>query len=221
MYNLFTFSEAGGYSDNEDAYLALPHQHDDAVLICALADGQGGRPGAALAAREACAMVVEAANTYTPKQLTKTRNWLKILGEADKAVHREPRAGFTTLIGLCLSNDVICGASNGDSEAVLLNTYDQYHDLTAGQSKNPPIGSGQAQATVFSEHLVDPWLTMISSDGLWKFVGRDRVKTLLKRKRGEVLLKALTYEARLVGGGTYRDDTTLILVESVSGEQPV
>lgn len=213
MQTVLTFSKPGGHTANEDAFLTQPHPDDDSLLICALADGQGGRPGGAAAAERACAVAMAAACSYSPKKLTKTKTWLKILSEADKEVHQDPEAGFTTLVALCITADAVWGASSGDSAAVLLNVYDQYHELTAGQVKNPPVGSGQARFTGFSELLIDPWLVLLTSDGLWKYVGWPDVKTLLKRHRGEVLLDALTREARVAGGGTYRDDTTLIIVE--------
>jgi serine/threonine protein phosphatase PrpC len=41
----FTYTEAGAGHANEDFALAQPHPADERVLLCALADGQGGRSG--------------------------------------------------------------------------------------------------------------------------------------------------------------------------------
>ena len=214
MNNLLTFSQAGGHTANEDAFITRRHPGDDTVLICALADGQGGRPGGREAAERACTVAVDTALSYSPKQLMRSKSWLKVLCEADKAVHQDDEAGFTTLVALCISDGVVCGGSSGDSAAVLVNVYDQFRTLTKKQKKNPPVGTGQAQFVLFKESLIDPWLVILMSDGLWKYVGWARVTSLLRRERGETLLKELTTEARLVGRGTYRDDTTIIIVES-------
>ena len=214
MKNLFTFSQAGGHTANEDACLTLSHPDDDSILICALADGQGGRLGGQAAAQRACAAAVETASTYAPKQLTRTKTWSKTLGETDRATHDLPAAGATTLVALCITARVVCGASSGDSAAVLLNVYDQYHELTSGQTKNPPVGSGQAQFTPFCEQLIDPWRILLMSDGLWKYVGWRSVTTMIKRHHGAALIDALAAAARSADSGVYRDDTTIILIES-------
>ena len=213
MKTLFTFSQAGGHITNEDAFLTRPHPDDNSVLICALADGQGGRPGGQAAAKQACAVAVETAIAYSPKQLTRAKTWPKILGVADRATRDLPVAGATTLVALCITDSLVCGAASGDSAAVLLNIHDQYHELTAQQTKNPPVGSGQAHFTPFCERLSNPWSVLLMSDGLWKYIGWHCVKTLIKRNRGEVLLDALTNAAKSAGGGILRDDTTVIVVE--------
>lgn len=214
MNNVLTFSHAGGHTANEDAFLTQRHPDDDTVLICALADGQGGRPGGAEAAERACTVALETAISYSPKYLSRQRTWTKILGEADNAVRDLPEAGATTLVALCITEKFVCGASSGDCSAVLLNIHDQFHRLTAGQLKNPPVGSGQAKFVPFRQRLIDPWLVLLMTDGLWKYAGRDRVHTLIKRSKGQALVNALTREARVAGRGTYRDDTTFIIVES-------
>jgi len=48
-------------------------------------------------------------------------------------------------------------------------------DLTRQQAKNPPIGSGDALFTPFGALLADPWLVLAMSDGVWKYVGWDRL----------------------------------------------
>lgn len=223
MKSVSLFSKAGGHTTNEDAARFHIHPADESVLICALADGQGGRPGGQEAAEAACRAVVENALDYSPKQLSKPKTWLKILRAADLFVHGLADAGATTLVGLCVTDQIVCGASSGDSAAVLLNVYDRYHELTARQTKNPPVGSGQANFVPFSEQLIDPWLVMLASDGLWKYVGWNGVKTILQKhqlngdqptiNRGETLVNALASAARAAGQGILRDDTTLILVE--------
>jgi len=215
MHYISSYSQAGGQTTNEDATLCVTHSTDESVLICTMADGQGGRQGGREAALLACAVVVEKASSYSPKQLTKPKTWLKILREADKAVQQDEVAGFTTLIGLCVSASVVCGASNGDSAAVLLNVYDQLHVLTETQEKNPPVGSGKAILTPFSEVLLDPWQVVLCTDGLWKYAGWGEVTTQIKRHRGQTFVDEAAAAAKAAGNGILRDDTSIIVVTDV------
>lgn len=212
MFDISSFSKAGGQTANEDAMLCVAHPADESVLICTLADGQGGRQGAQEASRIACAIAVEKTSAYSPKQLTKSKTWLKILREADRAVQQDADAGFTTLVGLCVSAREVCGASSGDSAAVLLNVYDQLHVLTEAQQKNPPVGSGKAIITPFAQGLIDPWQVVLCTDGLWKYVGWGEVTTLIKRHRGQSLVDASAAAAKAAGNGILRDDTSVIVV---------
>ena len=213
MTELFTFSEKGGHLINEDAFLIEPHPSDSSLLICALADGQGGRRGGSEAAQIACHTVVERAQGYSPKQLTKSNTWLKIVGTADSAVQQFPEAGFTTLVGLAIIGDELYGASSGDSAALVLNVHDQRHLLTENQQKNPPVGSGIAQFVPFQVQLIEPWLVLLISDGVWKYIGWNSVHSLIARHKGAALIPALKDEARATGGG-FRDDFTVVAIYS-------
>ncbi|MEM7131151.1 MAG: protein phosphatase 2C domain-containing protein [Chloroflexota bacterium] len=213
MRNYFTFSCRGGGSTNEDAYLVKEHPQDSSMLIVALADGQGGRPGGKAGAETACQAAVETAISYSVRQLTRPKTWSKIVEISDKAVYERPEAGLTTLVALCVTDRIVCGASNGDSAAILLNVRDQYHELTSSQFKNPPVGSGQAQAAPFREQLVDPWLILLMSDGLWKYAGWSSISSIIKTRQGTELMNALQNEIRL-NIGPFRDDTTAVLVQS-------
>lgn len=219
MNDISIFSKSGGHTTNEDAIICTPHPADESMQICVLADGQGGRPGGQEAAQAACRSAVESVCTYSPKELSKPKTWLKILRAADAAVHALPEAGATTLVGLSITNTTICGASSGDSAAVLLNVYDQYHELSADQIKNPPVGSGRAKFVPFSQSFIDPWLVMLASDGLWKYVGWEGVKTVLRRgqineNQSAEIVDALAAAAREAGQGILRDDTTMIVIKS-------
>jgi hypothetical protein len=52
--------------------------------------------------------------------LSDPRSWSSILKRADEAVRSDPAAGFTTLVGLCISRSAVVGASSGDSAALLV-----------------------------------------------------------------------------------------------------
>jgi PPM family protein phosphatase len=116
MIQVFSHTEVGGHAHNEDAFDVSPHPSDSDCLLCALADGQGGRAGGARAAQLACRSCIEAASTYQPAILTmRPEAWEAILRQADAATSNDLEAGFTTLIAFTIKKESICGASNGDS----------------------------------------------------------------------------------------------------------
>ncbi len=139
----FTHSEARYNHRNEDTIAAQPHPNEANVLLCVLADGQGGRIGGAVASHIAVQTSLEIAGTSSVTQLLDRTTWADIVRAADAAVSGDADAGFTTLIGLCVADDRVSGASCGDS-AVVLVSNNHYTELTAKKRKNPPVGSGVA-----------------------------------------------------------------------------
>lgn len=210
MIRAHTFSEAGGRPENEDAFVV--RELPDGWLVC-LADGQGGAPGGARAARVACdtaAGVIAAGHRTEP---TNVSAWEAALAAADAAVTADPAAGYTTLIGFGVSGDVVAGASCGDSAVLARWGTGQIAELTRLQFKNPPVGSREAVFVHFATRLSPPWRVLAVSDGVWKYVGWPRVYELLGRHGGEDLLSALRAAARLPGSGQFPDDFTAVLVE--------
>jgi hypothetical protein len=51
------------------------------------------------------------------------------------------------------------------------------------------------------------------SDGVWKYVGWERLMQAAAASRGDALLEALKGLARLPGSGRFPDDFTLVLFE--------
>ena len=62
-----------------------------------------------------------------------------------------------------------------DSIPVLLVNDGGAAVLTADQRKNPPVGSGAAVFTEFTAELGHGWRVLGLTDGVWKYVGWDRV----------------------------------------------
>jgi serine/threonine protein phosphatase PrpC len=207
-----TFSEAGGHPLNEDAFAVQAHPADAGLLLCALADGQGGRAGGARAAALACRVAVEAAARLTPADAIEPDAWDAILRQADAAVEADPEAGFTTLICLALVDDAVVGASCGDS-AILAVCAGHPCELTRRQFKDPPVGSGAATFMPFEWELTAPWAVLLVSDGVWKYAGWDRLIRLARTERGPRLVEALQAAARLPGSGRFPDDFTVVLCE--------
>ena len=153
------------------------------------------------------------ASTHSPEHLSRPTTWRAVLSSADSATRDLPDAGLTTLVALCVTDDLVCGAASGDSAAVLLNADDRYYELTSEQDKDPPVGSGEARFVAFSEPLVKPSSVVLMSDGVWKAVGWRRVQDLTTHHRGRSLLDAFVDAAKSAGGGVLGDDLTVVVVD--------
>ncbi len=212
MVQVASFSEVGGHSVNEDVFAVQPHLSKPDLWICFLADGQGGQPGGRAAAGRACQTALDAAIRCPTEQLIDPRSWSDILRLADSAVQTDTTAGFTTLIGFGVSHQRVVGASCGDSAVMLLNGS-EIIDLTSKKRKNPPIGSGAAVPISFSAPLTLPWKILAMSDGVWKYVGFERIEDSASRLSGAELLTDLQQVARLPGNGKFQDDFTVVVLE--------
>ncbi len=211
MIQICSHTEAGGHAQNEDALEAHPHPSDPDCLLCALADGQGGRAGGARAARLASSTCIEAASAHQPAILAMRPDvWEAILRKTDSAVMNDAEAGFTTLIAFSIHKDALCGASNGDSGLYAASAGRPNVILTARQHKDPPIGCGVARPVGFAARLVRPWTVLVLSDGVWKYCGWDRVSEAASRLSGRDLIDSLREQAGLPGSGRLQDDFTLV-----------
>jgi hypothetical protein len=128
-------------------------------------------------------------------------------------VAADPGAGFTTLVGLCVYRGRVVGASCGDSAALLV-SGGKARELTAGQQKNPPVGSGTAVAVPFAAAVAEPWRVLAMSDGVWKYAGWDRVAEIAGRAPGPLVITELQAAARLRGSGRFQDDFTVVVLEA-------
>jgi hypothetical protein len=212
MPTVHTFTEAGGHAHNEDLFLVQPSPHDPDCWLCVLADGVGGQPGGARAARLACEATMATAVKLPVAALETMEVWGELLEGVDADVAADPDAGFTTLIGFCVTSANVVGASCGDSAVLLVDHSIAPVVLTKHQFKNPPIGWGEATIVPFSMHLYGPWQVLAMSDGVWKYVGWERVCDLASTLRGNELLAALELAARLPGSGAFQDDFTAVVL---------
>ena len=114
-------------------------------------------------------------------------------------------AGFTTFIGVYLADDYLVGASSGDSAVLAIDARGQPRELTAHQVKNPPVGSGGAIFVPFRLRLQPPWVVLVVSDGVWKYVSWDKMVALASQKKGPALVESLQKVARLPGSGKFQD----------------
>jgi PPM family protein phosphatase len=213
MIDVQSCSEVGSHLLNEDAFRVQAHPLDPDCWICVVADGQGGQAGGGPAAQLACQTALAAALGCRLDTLVDPLTWSGILRVADAAVASDPGAGFTTLVGLCIHRARVVGASSGDSAAFLV-SGGKAMELTAGQKKNPPVGCGAAVAVPFAATAKEPWRVLVMSDGVWKYVGRDRVVEVASRMGGGDLIAELQQVARLPGNGQFQDDFTVVVLEA-------
>lgn len=209
---VFRYSEIGSHDENEDAIAAVAHITDSSTMICALADGQGGQRGAAVAANHSISSCLIKAQSYSPRELLNPFTWETIGEFVDKNVAEEVEAGFTTFIGLCVAPQYIVGASCGDS-AVVLTINEKVFILSERQYKNPPVGSGSARFTSFSSALYEKWKVLLISDGVWKFTGWDSAIRIIQTENGKDVISKLR-ENVISKTSELFDDFSLILIES-------
>ena len=208
-------SEAGDGHVNEDVAVVRPHPAVANVLLCALADGQGGRAGGAEAARSAAEESLRAASSFPAAALFEASPWYPIVSAADEAVCEEDDAGFCSLVCLCVSAGKVCGASCGDSAALLL-SGGSATELTERQHKNPPVGSSAARPVAFSAGLKTGWKLLIVSDGVWKEVGWEQLAQIAARHQGQQIIDALRQAALVSNGGRMQDDFSVVLLSEAA-----
>ena len=205
-----TFTEAGSGHVNEDRVQVRLHPDSADFALCSLADGQGGRSGGARAAEVAVQESLQAALSFSPDALGQAAQWYPIVNAADDAVCEDDAAGFCTLISLSVSDQAVCGASCGDSGALLLNGGREIL-LTENQRKNPPVGSGAAHPTAFEARLEPGWKLLVVSDGVWNYVGWEQIGAIAAQNEGDKLIVALHQAALDANAGKLLDDISIAL----------
>ena len=189
------------------------HPQDKTTLVCALADGQGGQFGGALAARVAVERSLKLATAFSPDALLDQANWLAIVSGADETVSETAAAGYATLIGVCVAQNRIVGASCGDGAALLVEPF-RWLELTRHQRKNPPLGSGGAWPIAFDAALQADSRLLMMSDGVWKGLTFDSIAAVSRAHQIDEIVAALRQRQFDGNGGKLSDDFSLIVASS-------
>ena len=214
MIEVYSCTEAGEHHENEDAFVVQPHPLDPTCLLGVVADGQGGQPDGGPASRLACRMWMDLAGCEPPQQLFHGGMIDHTLHLVDRELCEEENAGFTTLVGWAVWKNHLIGASVGDS-ALMLMQGGATKILTDHQFKNPPVGSGAAEAVEFGNILTAPWTLLSMTDGVWKYIGWEKLAALAEQKQGQELIDAACAACRL-RSGALQDDFTLVVWHSGS-----
>jgi PPM family protein phosphatase len=171
------------------------------VLI--VADGSGGTSGAAEAAE--CA-IRELTDATKAADASDPAHWVATLERTDAAI--AGRRGQCALVVAAVAGNRIVGASVGDCCAWLLRSA-AIDDLTERQVRKPLLGSGHALPVGFTGTLAGSTL-LLASDGLWKYVPRERIAAIARTQDLQEAARQLAAEPRL-RSGQLPDDVAVVL----------
>ena len=173
----------------------------DGGCVLAIADGMGGRSGAALAAEGWIAAVRVAAEQR--QRWTDPDYWLDVMRRADRAIDAHPSAGETTAVVMAVTDAGLCGASVGDSGAWMIGD-DSFIDLTRGQVRKPGLGTGMAVVVPFRMKRLEGTL-LLGTDGLFKYASIERICQCVRAHEPESLPGELINLVRMPRGGLQDD----------------
>jgi serine/threonine protein phosphatase PrpC len=176
-------------------------------LVAVVADGAGGRSGAAPAAEAVIRMVKDsvAAGSRLPDPMV----WCRVLERIDQAILNDPTAGETTAVAASISRAGIGGASVGDSGAWLI-TPEGHHDLTSHQHRKPFLGTGRALPVPFFMPIPIHSTLLLASDGLWKYAAAEKIRAVAREAGMERAARHLIDLVRL-HSGKLQDDVAVVL----------
>jgi len=167
------------------------------VLI--VADGVGGRTGAAQAAEFLVRTASNAAGN-----LASAQDCLSLLCELDQKIALANDCGETTGVITVVSDAEVFGANVGDSAAWLF-TPDGKAELT--RVRKPYLGTGVAAPYQFARRS-GPGTLVVASDGLWKYTGLELIEEKVRTVSPERLAAELAELVRL-RSGAFPDDIAI------------
>jgi PPM family protein phosphatase len=173
-------------------------------LVLAVADGAGGRSGAAEAAEFVIRRIQQTLHSanLSPKGLC------EFLKSVDQQMVAAGNVGETTCVIAVLSENGIIGASVGDSGAWCISMAG-VDTLTDGQSRKPFLGMGGATPFGFARDLLNGTL-LVASDGLLKYTSAERIAAIALdddvEKAAQNLIGLVRYQS-----GALPDDISILL----------
>ena len=176
--------------------------------LLALADGQGGREGGALAARLALQSALDYLESIPNPD---AHTLLTAISVADEAVETREDAGYSTLILLVCQQNQIVGASVGDSMTLQI-TANRSIELSERQRKNPPLGSGAAVGAQFAVQAQMGDQILLMSDGVFRFVGLECIERICRHSDDLAVLPDLLSLQNRSDTGDLPDDWSAMLL---------
>jgi serine/threonine protein phosphatase PrpC len=198
-------TKAGG-PENQDRGAVIERPNG---LLLVVADGAGGLGGGVAAAELVIDLVRR--RTVPDGEFVNPLTWYGLLNEADQIVSRHATAGEAAVVVAAVGSDSVCGASVGDSGALLFQEGGEV-ELTAHQRRKPLLGSGAAVPTAFGPVPFSGTL-LVASDGLLKYAPRDAARRIALSGRARAAAEALI-ECVRYPSGNLPDDVTAIVCRS-------
>jgi PPM family protein phosphatase len=190
-------------SKNQDRATVLEYPQG---LLLIIADGAGGMGGGAEAAELVIQIVKEMVEPKT--KFSNSLIWQSILQEADTRLLTHPIAGETTAVIAAISNNIIYGASVGDSGAFLIQQPADF-ELTAQQQRKPFLGSGIAIPSSYGPIPFYGTL-LLATDGLIKYAPMTKIHQIVLNNPIESVAQSLIESIRYPSGNL-PDDVSIIV----------
>jgi serine/threonine protein phosphatase PrpC len=198
---------------NEDATFWAPIQ-DGRVLLAAVADGVGGRPGSAAASRRAIRYARRHAEGAVPTLLFDPGAWRMALEAIHARMCRHESGGASTLTVLLTDGRRWTCAWVGDSH-LYSGGGQRAETLTATGEKTGYLGGDHILARARTGTLRGGERLLLATDGIWKFVRHETLQTGLAGAPREILPRLFSEAARTVGG-KLADDASGVVVSIVA-----
>lgn len=168
-------------------------------IVLVVADGAGGRNGAAQAAEFVIRSTRKAAES-----LRRPADCFQLLYETDKRIAQANDCGETTAVIVVLCCDQVFGANVGDSAAWMF-TPGGKEELS--RVRKPYLGTGVAVPHQF-EHHFEMGTVVVASDGLWKYASLERIEAKVRQENPAQLAEQLSNLVRL-RSGAFQDDVSI------------
>jgi serine/threonine protein phosphatase PrpC len=205
----FTYKTEASGKENQDRVESF---ETNGIWVGIVADGAGGTGGGAEAA-SLLTQELRATIESSPQEKLSSQQLQQVLVELDQTLVRNVHAGETTVVVAICSDNVVYGASVGDSCAWLVDTDANVDDLTHQQHRKPLLGTGQASPVGFGPIPLRGTL-VLASDGLTKYCSRKKLTSAIATENWNDLPEQLLNLVRLPSG-QLQDDTSFLLCRNV------
>jgi len=177
-------------------------------LVLVVADGAGGRSGAA----EAAQFLVEGVKKQIGSTSINTDGLSELLTLLDREMADIGAYGETTGVVVVLADSGIFGASVGDSGAFVFSEIG-LENLTANQIRKPFLGSGRAIPISFTRELLNGTL-LVATDGLLKYTSLEKIAATILvadfESAANKLVELIRYQS-----GALPDDVAVLLARQL------
>lgn len=194
-------ASAAAGSENQDRGFVTA---EGGRLVLCVADGAGGRGGAA----EAAHMAVEWVRHHAAR-LHSAESCVALITALDTAMARDLVAGETTCALATVTPHAVYGASVGDSAIWLMPQTGPPENLTVGQQRRPFVGCGNARPVAFHREAPSGTL-LLATDGLLKYTSTECILRVCREHPAADAAQLLIGLVRYASGAL-PDDVTVIL----------